>query len=84
MCWTSPGCRSGWCRRTATERKTAASAYAKEHGFRVVGAEEKITENRGVYGKNDGSAPAVLTGNPRRRIRIHSPPMGANVRIRSR
>ena len=24
------------------ERKAAASAYAKEHGFQVVGAEEKI------------------------------------------
>ena len=58
------------------ERKAAASAYAKEHGFQVVGAEEKIARNRGVYGKNDGSAPAVLTGNPRRRIPYPFPAYG--------
>ena len=58
------------------ERKAAASAYAKEHGFQVVGTEEKIACNRGVYGKNAGSAPAVLTGNPRRRIPYPLPAYG--------
>ena len=58
------------------ERKAAAREYAKEHGFQVVVTEEKIAENRGVYGKNDGSAPDVLTGNPRRRIPYPLPAYG--------
>ena len=51
------------------ERKAAAREYAKEHGCQVV-------VNRGVYGKNDGSAPDVLTGNPRRRIPYPLPAYG--------
>ena len=40
------------------ERKAAASAYAKEHGFQVVGNGRKNRpEIGGVYGKNAGSAP---------------------------
>ena len=43
----SKGMRGAWLRSKEMEeiimtRKAAASAYAKEHGFQVVGAEEKI------------------------------------------
>ena len=40
------------------------------------GGRKKSPEIGGVYGKNSGSAPAVLTGNPRRRIPYPLPTYG--------
>ena len=50
------------------ERKAAAREYAKEHGFQVGGGGRKNRLKSGHLRKNAGSAPGVLTGNPRRHI----------------
>ncbi len=68
MCWTSPGCRSGWCRRTAGNGKPLQGSTQRSMAFRWWERKKKSLEIGAITVKNAGSAPAVLTGNPRRRI----------------
>ena len=58
------------------ERKAAASAYAKETWLSGGGNGRKNRLKSGRLRKNAGSAPAVLTGNPRRRIPYPLPAYG--------
>ena len=59
------------------ERKAAASAYAKEHGFQVVGSGRKNRLKSGAFTeKMTGLHPLFLTGNPRRRIPYPLPAYG--------
>ena len=73
---TSPGCRSGWCRRTARNGKPLASGLRKGAWLSGGGSGRKNRLKSGRLRKNDGSAPAVLTGNPRRRIPYPLPAYG--------
>ena len=66
------------------ERKAAASAYAKEHGFQVVTTEEKSPEIGAITAKMPGLHPAFGTSISEGIFRIHFPPKGVNVWIRSR
>ena len=76
MCWTSPGCRSGWCRRTARNGKPLPVPTQRSMAFRWWERKKKSPEIGAFTEKNAGSAPAVLTGNPRRRIPYPLPAYG--------